>query len=125
MIVFVNGKFVPEHEATISVFDRGFLYGDGLFETVRVAHGFPFRWTQHGQRLENGAGLLRLKLPYASTRLLDIALRLIRDNNCREGLLRVAVSRGIGKRGYSPKGADTPTVVMSLHPAPNGERLPA
>jgi aminodeoxychorismate lyase len=118
MTVFVNGRFVPEHAATVSVFDRGFLYGDGLFETVRVANGIPFRWTQHVQRLEDGARLLHLKLPYAPSELLGIARRLIKGNNCPESLLRVAVSRGVGRRGCSPKGADNPTVVISLHPAP-------
>jgi branched-chain amino acid aminotransferase len=63
MIVFVNGQFVPEEQAVVSVFDRGFLLGDGLFETVQVRQGVPFRWAQHAERLQRGAALLRLPLP--------------------------------------------------------------
>src|SRR5882672_458051 len=69
MIVFVNGKFVSEEDAVISVFDRGFLYGDGLFEALRISNGKPFRWEQHWQRLEGGAEVLKLKLPYAPSQL--------------------------------------------------------
>ena len=52
MLVFLNGQFVPEEQAVVSVFDRGFLYGDGLFETMRVVNGKPFRWDQHLHRLD-------------------------------------------------------------------------
>src|SRR5207302_5667142 len=64
MIVFVNERFVVEEEATVSVFDRSFLYGDGLFETLLVANGKPFRWEQHLLRLRRGAGFLKISLPY-------------------------------------------------------------
>ena len=55
MLVFLNDQFVPEAQATISVFDRSFLYGDGLFETMRVFQGRPFCWAEHMERLERGA----------------------------------------------------------------------
>ena len=55
MNVFLNGQFVPEERALVSVFDRGFLYGDGLFETVPIYNGKPFRWAQHLERLQRGA----------------------------------------------------------------------
>ena len=51
VLIFLNGQFVPEERAVVSVFDRGFLYGDGLFETMRVFKGKPFRWAQHLERL--------------------------------------------------------------------------
>ncbi len=72
MIVFLNGKFVPEEQAVVSIFDRGFLYGDGLFEAIRIRAGKPFRWTQHLQRLRQGADLLKLKLPFSSEDLLKL-----------------------------------------------------
>jgi aminodeoxychorismate lyase len=117
MIVFLNGKFVPEDRARISVFDRGFLYGDGLFEVVRVCSGTPFRWKQHWQRLEQGAEFLKLKLPFSTGKMYRFADELIARNKLADSFLRLTVSRGIGPRGYSPKGADNPTVVMTLHPA--------
>lgn len=118
MIVFINGQFVPEERALVSAFDRGFLYGDGLFETLRVFQGKPFRWAQHQERLERGAEFLRIHLPMPAAALREIAGELIARNQLADALLRVTLSRGVGPRGYSPKGADTPSLLMSLHPAP-------
>ncbi|MDB6121482.1 MAG: Aminodeoxychorismate lyase [Pedosphaera sp.] len=118
MIVLLNGNFVPEEQAVVSVFDRGFLYGDGLFETFRVHQGIPFCWEKHMERMQHGAALLHLKIPYDSTEMKDFATELIQRNQMPESLLRITVSRGIGQRGYSPQGADRPSFVMSLHAAP-------
>ena len=118
MIVFLNGQFVPEDRAVVSVFDRSFLYGDGLFETVFVCRGRPFRWTQHLERLHHGAEFLGLQLPLTEAALGKAARELIALNALPDGLLRVTLSRGVGLRGYSPRGADRPTLVMSLHPLP-------
>jgi branched-chain amino acid aminotransferase len=118
MIVFLNGQFLPEAQATVSVFDRSFLYGDGLFETLRVANGRPFRWGQHLERLRRGGDFLGLKIPFRCKVLEQFAAELIARNQCPEALLRVTVSRGVGPRGYSPKGADQPLLVMTLHPLP-------
>jgi branched-chain amino acid aminotransferase len=118
MIVLLNGQFVPEEQAVISVFDRGFLYGDGLFETLRVFNGKPFRWAQHMERLHQGAEFLKIPLPFTPERLRDFASQLVARNSMPDSLLRLTLSRGIGVRGYSPKGAESPALVMSLHPAP-------
>ena len=118
MTVFLNGRFVAEDQAMVSVFDRGFLYGDGLFETLRVAHGRPFRWPQHWERLERGLALLRLALPFSVSELRAAADQLIRRNQAPECVLRLTLSRGIGPRGYSIQGLGQPTVVISLHPLP-------
>jgi len=118
MIVFINGRFVPEEEAVVSVFDRGFLYGDGLFETIRIFNGKPFRWPQHLERLQSGAAFLKIKLPFAPNKLRGFAGELIAKNKMPDSLLRLTLSRGVGVRGYSPKGALCPTLVMSLHSAP-------
>src|SRR5579862_3492847 len=66
MIVCLNGQFIPESEAKISVFDRCFLYGDGLFESIPFYSGKPFRWAQHFERFERGAGFLDIHLPFSS-----------------------------------------------------------
>jgi branched-chain amino acid aminotransferase len=118
MIVFLNGKFVSEVRAQVSVFDRSFLYGDGLFETMRVAQGNPIAWTEHVKRMVAGAKLLGIRLPYSARALRSFAEKLILRNRMPESLLRITVSRGVGQRGYSPRGADSPTVVITLHPAP-------
>jgi aminodeoxychorismate lyase len=124
MIVFLNGEFVPEERAVVSVFDRGFQYGDGLFETMRVYRGKPFRWAEHIERLRRGAEFLKIRLPFTEKELEGFARQLIEHNATPESLLRISLSRGVGKRGYSPKGADRPTLVMSLHPAPEDARKP-
>ena len=119
MIVFLNGQFVPEAEAKVSVFDRSFLYGDGLFETVRVYAGKPFRWPQHLERLHAGAKFLGIRIPFTDAELTAAAAEMVARNGLLEATLRLSLSRGIGPRGYSPRGADSPTLVLTLHPAPS------
>ncbi|HEX5221632.1 MAG TPA: aminodeoxychorismate lyase [Verrucomicrobiae bacterium] len=118
MMVFLNGRFVPEEQATVSVFDRSFLYGDGLFESMRVTRGKPFRWWDHMERLRKGGDFLGIRIPFACKSLEKFAAELIAKNQMPESLLRLTVSRGVGLRGYSPKGAATPSLVMTLHALP-------
>jgi branched-chain amino acid aminotransferase len=116
--VFINGRFVPEEKAVVSVFDRSFLYGDGLFEAVRVFNGKLFRWPQHVERFWRGAEFLKIHPPLSPNEMERVALQLVAKNRMPDALLRLTLSRGVGQRGYSPKGADSPSFVMSLHPAP-------
>jgi aminodeoxychorismate lyase len=118
MTVFLNGQFVPESQATVSVFDRSFQYGDGVFESLRLCQGQPFRWNQHLARLAEGAAGLGIALPFTNQALRDALDRLVQTNDLTDALLRITVSRGVGPRGYSPRGATRPTLVMSLHPLP-------
>ena len=119
MIVFLNGQFVPEEQAVVSVFDRAFLYGDGLFETMLIANARPFRWQQHLERLQLGADFLDISLPFDPAQLRDFVATLIAENHVRHALLRLTLSRGVGMRGYSPRGATSPTLVMTLHALPD------
>lgn len=116
MMVFINGEFVPEAEAKVSVFDRSFLYGDALFETMLVQNGKVFRWRKHWSRLEKGAVFLKITIPFEEEELLVRAQEIITRNESPDCLLRLHLSRGIGTRGYSPKGADAPMLIMSTHP---------
>jgi branched-subunit amino acid aminotransferase/4-amino-4-deoxychorismate lyase len=116
MIVFLNGKFLPEAEAVVPLNDRGFLLGDGLFETVRVAQGRPFRLAQHMERLVRGADFLKIKLPFTAKEIQKFVGELIGKNELAEAVLRVTLTRGAGTRGYSTKGADKPTLALTLHP---------
>jgi aminodeoxychorismate lyase len=118
VIVFLNGKFVPEEKAVVSIHDRGFLLGDGLFETVRVAGGQPFRFAQHLERLARGADFLKIKLPFAPKELQKFAAQLIEKNKLPEAVLRLTLTRGDGRRGYSLQGATQPTLAMTLHSLP-------
>lgn len=126
MIAFLNGRFLPEDQAVVPITDRGFLYGDGLFETIRVRNATPLWWSRHLARLQRGAEFLRLKLPWPGTELRQHATELIAKNALLDCILRIAVSRGSGARGYSIQGANSPTVAMTLHPlrpAPPSVRL--
>ena len=123
--VWLNGTFLSAEEARVSIFDRSFLYGDGLFETVRVYGNRPFLWAEHLSRLHGGAALLCLRLPYGEAELSAAAAELLARNAMPESLLRLHVSRGVGRRGYSPRGADSPTVILSQHPVtPNDPAKP-
>jgi branched-subunit amino acid aminotransferase/4-amino-4-deoxychorismate lyase len=118
MHVFLNGQFVPEARAVVPVNDRGFLYGDGLFETMRVCGGRPFRLAQHLERLMRGADFLKIKCPYTPVELAGFAEQLIGKNQLSEAILRITLTRGPGERGYTPPVDGRPTVVMTLHAAP-------
>jgi branched-chain amino acid aminotransferase len=116
MIAFLNGRYVPETEAFVPITDRGFLYGDGVFETLRVSRGCPLWWSLHMGRLQRGAEVLRITLPLSVEELRHTAIELIRRNAMPEAILRITISRGIGTRGYSTKGASQPTLALTLHP---------
>lgn len=121
MIVFLNGHFVSEDQAVVSVFDRSFLYGDGLFETMRICNRKPFRWEQHLERLAGGAAFLGIPLPFAIEQLREALARLLGANQMSSGIVRLTLSRGVGVRGYSPAGAGRPLLVMTLDPGPDSE----
>jgi branched-chain amino acid aminotransferase len=90
---YVNGRFVPEAEATVSIFDRGFLYGDGVFETMRVYGGRIFRALDHFDRLSAGLEALKIQSPLTQEELRAACRVLIERNEVTEGVARVYVTR--------------------------------
>ena len=118
MIVFLNGQFMPEAQAVVPINDRGLMYGDGLFETMRIVGGRPFRLAQHLERMVRGAEFLQIKLPHTPKELQRFTDQLIEQNQMPEAILRVMLTRGPGPRGYLPAAAGPPTLVMSLHETP-------
>lgn len=118
MEIFLNGQFMPEEDAKVSVFDRCFLYGDGVFETLRVYNGKPFLLDRHLGRLAHGLGGLYIRDPYNFDQWYKSVGELITRNNAKESILRIQVSRGVGKRGYSSSGNYSPTAIISLHDSP-------
>ena len=104
---FSTDNFCPKSQAVVPVSDRGFLLGDGLFETMRVAGGRPFRFAQHLERLARGADFLKIKLPFTPNELKNFAGQLIEQNKMREAILRLTVTRGPGGRGYAPNARQT------------------
>jgi aminodeoxychorismate lyase len=118
MLVFLNGKFLPEADAVVPLNDRGLLLGDGMFETMRVANGRPFRLAQHLERLARGVEFLKIQLPFTPREIQKFAGQLIGQNELADAVLRITLTRGAGQRGYSPKNAGAPTFAMTLHPLP-------
>ncbi|MFN7138132.1 MAG: aminodeoxychorismate lyase [Limisphaerales bacterium] len=122
--VFFNGEFVPEESAHVSVFDRGFLYGDGLFETLRIYNTHPFRWQSHWERFAAGADCLQIPLSITSEDALALVRELLRRNSTGNAIVRINLSRGQGKRGYSTRNSHSPAFVISLHEAPTSPEKP-
>ncbi|WCJ60033.1 aminotransferase class IV [Fontisphaera persica] len=114
--VMLNGRLVHESQAMVSVFDRSFLYGDGLFETLLVWNSRPFRWEQHWERLQRGLELMRVALPFNAGQVKEQIIQLLAVNQARYAVMRLQVSRGVGARGYSPPDNSSPALVISTHP---------
>jgi branched-chain amino acid aminotransferase len=110
--VYLNGRFVPREEARISVFDHGFLYGDGVFEGIRAYHGRIFRLEQHLDRLYDSARALLLEVPLSREAMREAILETVRRNGLREAYIRPIVSRGVGDLGLDPRKCRGATVVI-------------
>lgn len=116
MIVWLDGKFLEESEATVPVTDRGFLYGDGLFESFAMHGGEPFLWADHLKRFLRSAEEIGIPVPAGEKELLTIARDLARRNALDRAVLRITLTRGSGPRGYSPKLAKSPLLLLAIYP---------
>ena len=103
LLVYVDGKFVPQSEAKISVFDHGLLYGDGVFEGIRAYNGRIFKLEQHVNRLFHSAKAIDLKIPQTKEEMANIILESCRKNDIHDGYIRPVVTRGPGDLGLDPR----------------------
>jgi branched-chain amino acid aminotransferase len=113
--IFVNGKYISADQPGISVFDRGFLYGDAVFEGIREYAGRVFKLDEHVQRLYVSAHVFQIVIPYTDTELKEIILQTLRINNLQDAHIRPIVSRGLGV-GVGPEKDSASTVVVIAHP---------
>jgi branched-chain amino acid aminotransferase len=119
--VNVNGRTTDQQHAVVSVFDHGFLYGEGVYETLRTYNGQPFLFDRHMQRLRNSAGMLALSVPLddaamdARCRETMHAARL-GDAPEREAYIRILVTRGVGELTYDPAATPAPSIVVIVKP---------
>src|SRR5256886_1631448 len=110
--IYVDGKFYAEGEAKISVFDHGLLYGDGIFEGIRFYNGRVFRLEEHLERLWDSARSILLEIPMSQRAMTEALLETIRQNDLREGYIRLLVTRGVGNLGLNPAQCKRPSVII-------------
>ena len=118
--VYVDGKFYPQSEAKVSVFDHGLLYGDGVFEGIRAYNGRVFKLERHLERLFHSAKAIDLKIPHSKEALSKIILDTCRRNEMREGYIRPIITRGPGDLGLDPRKAKSgPSIIVIAQPSIN------
>lgn len=112
MKIYLNDKLVDKEDARISVFDHGLLYGDGIFEGIRLYNGCVFKLDDHLERLEYSAKAIMLELPWSRQELSDAVCETCRANNLTDGYIRLVVTRGVGSLGLSIKNCNTPQLII-------------
>ncbi|MCM8805362.1 MAG: branched-chain-amino-acid transaminase [Candidatus Omnitrophica bacterium] len=110
--IYLDGKFVNEKQAKISVFDHGLLYGDGVFEGLRTYDGRFFRLRQHIQRLYKSAKAIMLEIPVSMEEMIDIVVKTVKKNKLKDSYVRVVVTRGVGDLGLDPRKCPKPTIFV-------------
>lgn len=112
LVVYLDGKFVPKNEAKISVWDHGFLYGDGVFEGIRCYNGRVFRLEQHLNRLYDSAKSIHLNIPISKDEMREKVLETFKTNGFHDSYCRLVISRGPGDLGLDPRKCNKATVVI-------------
>ncbi|MBS7625124.1 branched-chain-amino-acid transaminase [Candidatus Bathyarchaeota archaeon] len=116
ILVYIDGKFYPKEEAKISVFDHGFLYGDGVFEGIRAYDGIVFKLREHIDRLYSSAHAIMLNIPLTKEEMIEAVLETLRRNNLRDAYIRLVVTRGVGDLGLDPRKCSKPSVIIIAVP---------
>lgn len=113
-IAFVNGRFLPLKDATVSVDDRGFQFGDAVYEVIRTYRGVPFELAAHLQRLDRSAAALSLPQPYSRGEWTQWIQRGLSQAGYQEAKVYIQITRGVAPRDHVFPSAATPTVVMTI-----------
>ncbi|SHI51302.1 branched-chain-amino-acid transaminase [Desulfosporosinus lacus] len=111
LIIYLNGSFVSEEDAKISVFDHGFLYGDGIFEGIRAYHGRVFKLEEHLKRLYESAKSINLTIGINKKEMQEVILETLRQNGLKDAYIRLVVSRGKGDLGLDPRKCSKATII--------------
>ncbi len=110
--IYIDGKFYPKSQAKISVYDHGFLYGDGVFEGIRAYNGVVFKLKEHVDRLYRSAHAIMLNIPLTKDEMVQAVVETLRKNNMKDSYIRLIVSRGIGDLGLDPRKCPNPTIII-------------
>jgi len=112
MLIYLNGQIIPSEKAVISIFDHGFLYGDGIYETMRSYNGVVFKIEEHIKRLQKSASLISLSLPFSEEILKRDIYETLHANSLLNAYIRITISRGKGDIGIDPELCKKPTIVI-------------
>lgn len=110
--IYLNGEFVTKEDAKVSVYDHGFLYGDGIFEGIRIYDGNIFKCKEHLDRLYDSAKSIMLDIPLSQNEMEEALAETLRRNDMRDGYIRLVVSRGPGNLGLDPKRCPSAWVII-------------
>jgi branched-chain amino acid aminotransferase len=112
LLIYIDGKFYPESEAKISVFDHGLLYGDGIFEGIRAYNGRVFKLEKHIERLYESAKTVDIQIPLSKEEFREVIIETLRMNKLKDAYIRPIVTRGIGRIGLDPQHCKDPTIII-------------
>ena len=121
--VYLNGVYGPEEEAKVSIFDRGLLFAEGVYEVTSVLDGKLLEFAPHMARLERSLGELGMEKPLSTEELLEIHRELVRRNNIDEGLVYMQITRGAADRDFIPADGMTSTVFLFTQEKPTAESV--
>jgi len=110
--VYIDGEYYPKPKAKISVYDHGFLYGDGVFEGIREYNGVVFKLKEHIDRLYRSAHALTMQMPMTKEEMIKAVVETLRKNNLKDSYIRLVVTRGVGDLGLDPRKCPKPSVVI-------------
>ena len=112
MIIYMDGRYLPEEQARVSVFDHGFLYGDGVFEGIRAYNGRVFRLQEHLDRLYDSAKTIDLAVPITKEEFADVIRETLRKNKLNNAYIRPIVTRGVGDLGLDPRKCRKASIIV-------------
>jgi branched-chain amino acid aminotransferase len=112
MKIYIDGEYYDRADARVSVFDHGLLYGDGVFEGIRIYSGMIFKLKEHIERLYQSAKAILLEIPMSKEEIEKIVLKTVRINEKKNGYIRLVVTRGDGLLGIDPTTCNKPTIII-------------
>ncbi len=111
-VIYVDGEWIPKSRASISVYDHGLLYGDGVFEGIRVYNGVIFRFKEHLERLYSSAKSIRLQVPLSPDEMTRTVVETLKRNGLKDAYIRLVVTRGVGDLGVDPRKCRKPSLFI-------------
>ena len=112
LVVYIDGAYYPKSQAKVSVFDHGFLYGDGVFEGIRAYNGVVFKLKEHVDRLYRSAHAITLKIPLTKEEMIKTVVETLRKNSMKDSYIRLIVTRGVGDLGLDPRKCPKASIII-------------